>query len=232
GTLWPESAAAQASYNLRRYLAELRAALGDQASRLIAPTRRTLRLDLAGARVDLIAFEQAVARGDPESLEAAVALYRGPLLEGCLEEWVFQEREARQQQYLQALQQLARHALAAGEPAVAVARLRGAVAIHPLQESLQRALMEALAADGDFGAATQVYRDLRLLLHRELSAAPDPQTTALFERIRADARRRASVGSAGSMGSMGSVGSVGSGVSPIQTSHTSQTPHTPHTLSR
>src|SRR5262245_1688496 len=78
GTLWPESAAPQAFYNLRRCLSELRADLGDQADRLRAPTRRTLSLDLCGAWVDLIAFERALTRDEPASLEEAVALYRGP----------------------------------------------------------------------------------------------------------------------------------------------------------
>jgi predicted ATPase/DNA-binding SARP family transcriptional activator len=191
GTLWPESAAPQALYNLRRCLSELRVDLDDQASRLGTPTRRTLCLDLAGASVDLVAFEQALVPDDPAALGAAVALYRGPLLEGCLEEWVLAEREARQQQFLLALQQLARHALARGEPALAVAHLRRASVVDPLQESTQRELMEALAADGDFASAAQAYRDLRLRLHRDLNAAPDPETAALFDRIRAAARRKA-----------------------------------------
>src|SRR5687767_9298149 len=63
GTLWPESAPAQAFYNLRRALSELRAALGDQASRLRAPTRRTLCLDLAGVWVDVLAFDAAIDCG-------------------------------------------------------------------------------------------------------------------------------------------------------------------------
>src|SRR5262249_50318112 len=49
----------------------------------------------------------------------------------------------------------------------------------------------ALAAGGDVAAAMQVYRDLRALLHEELNAAPAPETTEVFEQIRADARARA-----------------------------------------
>src|SRR5262245_12663783 len=51
GTLWPESPERQASMSLRRCLADLRQALGDQAYRLLSPTARTLRLDLEGAFV-------------------------------------------------------------------------------------------------------------------------------------------------------------------------------------
>ena len=49
------------------------------------------------------------------SLARAVALYTGPLLEGCAEEWAPQERGAREQDCLRALQTLADAALAAGD---------------------------------------------------------------------------------------------------------------------
>ena len=45
--------------------------------------------------VDALAFDSAIARGDLASLEAAVGLYRGPLLAECAEEWVMQERQWR-----------------------------------------------------------------------------------------------------------------------------------------
>src|SRR5262249_48807498 len=77
GLLWPESDGGQA---LRNCLSELRRALGPQAGRLHAPSHHTLRLDLSGAHVDLLAFDEAIGRGDPASLEQAVALHRGPLL--------------------------------------------------------------------------------------------------------------------------------------------------------
>jgi non-specific serine/threonine protein kinase len=190
GTIWPESPQRQAAYNLRRGLSDLRRALGDEADRIRSPSARSLILDLCDAEVDLVAFDQAIARGDTSSLEAAVALYRGPLLEGCAEEWALQERREREEAYLQALQTLAAQAKARGEPGEAARYLRGAVAVDPLRESAQRGLMEALAAAGEYAAAVQTYRDLRLLLHRELNAEPDPRSTTLFEQIRAAARQR------------------------------------------
>src|SRR5579871_6366025 len=82
GTLWPDSPDALALRNLRTSLADLRQALGRHADRLHSPTSRTLCLDLAGAAVDVLAFDQAIRHGDAPALEQAVALYRGPLLEG------------------------------------------------------------------------------------------------------------------------------------------------------
>jgi non-specific serine/threonine protein kinase len=190
GTLWPESREQEALYNLRRCLSDLRRALGSEGPRLKA-TSHTLLLDLSGAHADVVAFDALVKQGDRASLEQGIALYRGPLLEGCLEEWVVPERQEREQSYLSALETLAQQGLERKEFAAAVQYLRLVVTIDPLRESAQRTLMLALAADGEYAAALQVYRDLRLLLQRELTTEPDPQTQSLFQQIREEVRRRA-----------------------------------------
>src|SRR5262249_29905093 len=104
---WPDSEAKQALYNLRRSLSDLRRVLGAHAFRLTAPTPHTVRLNLSGASVDVIAFDEAIARGDTPALERAVELYRGPLLEDCQEEWLLAERDRRVEVYLTALETLA-----------------------------------------------------------------------------------------------------------------------------
>src|SRR5262249_8422710 len=68
-TLWPDSEDAQARYNLRRALSDLRRVLGPEARRLLSPTPRTVRIDLSDADCDLIDFDASVCNGDPESLE-------------------------------------------------------------------------------------------------------------------------------------------------------------------
>src|SRR5262249_23628249 len=134
---------------------------------------------------------------DQKSLAEAVSLYRGPLLEEWTEEWVFEERQAREQRYLEALEELAADAIARGDLQGAERHLRGAVVGDPLRESAQRRLMEVLAAMGSYAAATQCYRELRLRLHRELSAEPSAETRALYDRIRTEARGKAVLGSRG-----------------------------------
>ncbi len=189
--LWPDAPSEKASASLRQSLADLRRALGDDARLLQSPCPRTLRLDVSASEVDVLAFDQALARGDADSREEALALYRGALLEGCTEEWVVQERDLREQAFLSALEDAAAHDVSRGDAQQAISRLRRAVAADPLRESAQRGLMEALARAGDLAAAIVAYRDLRLLLRSELNADPDPQTTEVYERIRADARDRA-----------------------------------------
>jgi DNA-binding SARP family transcriptional activator len=113
GTLWPDSSEALASGNLRTALNDLRQALGSAAARLCSPSTRTLRLDMSDVRVDVLEFDAAVASAETAALERAVALYGGPLLEGCTEEWAFLERQEREQALLAALESLAERALAA-----------------------------------------------------------------------------------------------------------------------
>jgi DNA-binding SARP family transcriptional activator len=186
-SLWPESPKTAALVNLRTSLLDVRRALGPEADRLRSPTTRTLSLDLAGAEVDLVAFDAAIARHDPASLEQAVELYRGPLLEGCSEEWAFQERQRREQACLRALETLAGHAGTGGNPALAEQYLRWATSVDPFREGAQRQLMQLLAATGNYAAASQIYRDLRFRLYQELNAAPDPETQTLFQQIQAAA---------------------------------------------
>jgi predicted ATPase/DNA-binding SARP family transcriptional activator len=190
GLLWPDSQERQALYNLRRCLKNLRQGLQQHAGRITSPTPRSVRLDVAGAEVDVLAFDAALARGDAASLAQAVALYRGMLLEGCDQEWVMQERTVRAEGYLQALERLGEQARRRGEAAKARGYLRQVIEIDPFRERAQRGLMQALAESGDYAAAVQVYRALRLYLHREMKAEPDPQTTALFRRLQAQAKQQ------------------------------------------
>jgi predicted ATPase/DNA-binding SARP family transcriptional activator len=194
GTLWPDSTEQQALANLRSSLKDLRRALGGEAPRLGSPAPHALALEVGEWDVDVIAFDTLLTAGDTASLQQAVALYRGPLLEGWTEEWVFEERRIREQGYLAALETLAQGAETRGETGEAEHWLRLLIAADPLRETAHRSLMGLLARSGRYAAAAEIYRELRLLLHRELNAAPAPETAALHARLRATAREREGVG--------------------------------------
>ena len=192
-TLWPDVDPSRAAANLRVVLSELRRVMGSEDGRLRSPGRHTLSLDLTGADVDVLTFDAAVTAQKLPALERAVALYTGPLLEGCAEEWVPQERGAREQDCLRALQTLADAALAAGDGETAIRQYRRAVGLDPWREAAQRGLMRALSQGGDGNAALDVYQAFaRLLRKDDPRAAPDEETTALHARLRAESRRRAS----------------------------------------
>src|SRR4051812_46005694 len=149
GQLWPESDPSQGLHNLRNALVELRRGLGRERARLRSPTRDTLTLDLDGAEVDVVRFDAALKAADGAALQTAVALYTGPLLEGCYEAWVPPERERREQACLQALETLAGRAAERGDHAAALRHLRQAETLDPLRDSTARRLMTALEATGD-----------------------------------------------------------------------------------
>lgn len=108
-TLWPGSSAQRQM--LRSAVFTLRESLGSARNRLPTENRKTLRLDLSGASVDVLEFDRAIALGEDER---AVRLYRGELLKGWPEEWAHRERELRAQAYAGALERL--HARAGHQP--------------------------------------------------------------------------------------------------------------------
>jgi predicted ATPase/DNA-binding SARP family transcriptional activator/Flp pilus assembly protein TadD len=188
--LWPDTAEELALYNLRRSLSDLRDCLGQEAGRIVSPTPRSLAMEPIGAYVDVLAFDRALKRGDSPSVETAVSLYSGPLLEGCLEEWVLPERDAREQALLKALDGLAAESLQRGDSVAAARYCRRALQVDPVRETAVRGLMRALRASGDHAAAIQSYREFRSLLRREMNVEPGPETIRLSESIRGEARQR------------------------------------------
>ena len=191
GMLWPETETERSLGNLRPVLSALRRALGSESERLQTPSRHTVSLDLAGADSDVQTFDSRIAAKTLPALAQAVALYTGPLLEGCAEEWVPQERRVREEDCLQALQTLAEAAQAAGEYLVAADYCRRAVDLDPWREEARRGLMKALNDAGDCNAALQAYRDFAQRLRQDLQTIPDKETRALYDRLRSDAKRRA-----------------------------------------
>jgi non-specific serine/threonine protein kinase len=191
-TLWPfpDHAADQAAYNLRRALSNLRKALGAESARLQTVPPSSVRLDLTGASVDAAAFAEAVAAGDGPMLETAVYLYGGPLLLECTEPWAIAARASFEQHYLACLRALGDRALSAEDFESAAGYLRRAVAVDPLSEPVHRSLMQVLHQCGDIVAALTVYQDLTRSLHRERNVYPAPETTALYYRLRAELRAR------------------------------------------
>ena len=100
GLLWPEWPDRSARTNLRNALANLRQAIGDRDAEppFLLVTRETIqRNPESDASVDVSAFGDLVAR---EACAEAVALYRGPFLEGfsvpdspAFEQWALGVRE-------------------------------------------------------------------------------------------------------------------------------------------
>ena len=93
------------------------------------------------------------------------------------------------------LERLARGRMAAGSWQAAIEAGRRWLDLDPLHEPAHRLLMSVLARSGEQAAAIRQYRDCVRILYAELGVAPLPETTELYEAIRAG--RVASDGSGG-----------------------------------
>jgi WD40 repeat protein/DNA-binding SARP family transcriptional activator len=183
--LWPERTQKQARMNLRVALYRLRG----QVDPYLLITRQQLALN-PDALVDLDArqFERHLAAGE---LAVATALYRGDFLSGfyldgspAFEQWALLERERLRILAIGAYQQLVDKASAAGQLDAAAAHAQRLLQLDPLHEPMHRQLMRLLAQTGQRSAALAQYDTCRTLLASELSAAPDEETTALYQQIR------------------------------------------------
>ena len=188
--LWPESTEAQAKTNLRHVLHTLRHALPNP-DELVEITARTLtwRAD-APVRVDLDQFHEALRRSEETDgdercniLEAAVALYRGDLLEGFYEEWLSEPREQLRQRYLGALERLVRVEADRGRTLRAIAWAERLLRSDPLREETYRTLMELHADGSDRARALRIYHQCAATFERELGVEPSALTRALYERL-------------------------------------------------
>ena len=189
-TLWPDSDTPRET--LRRTLTDLRQALGECGQALDAETR-FITLRIPEQNVDVHEFDLLARSSDLESLERAIVLYKGPLLQDCQEVWSDCDRAQRAEAYVQALQSAARMVCESrADLNNAIEYLRSAIEVDPFRESLYRGLMQALAAKGDRAAAVQAYRSLRVRLHDETRTEPSPETLALYRSLQLPAHVRQS----------------------------------------
>src|SRR5215468_9764577 len=142
--LWPYQGSEQARHSLRNCLLELRKALGPEAAQYLVCDFAHCRLrDVA---VDLDRFER-LARGPQRSaLQTAGDLYRGEFLADFhidsepFQEWLAAERDRALALICEVLQRLTATA-EPGETESAIHSGRRLVALDPLSEYGQRALM-------------------------------------------------------------------------------------------
>lgn len=160
-----------------------------QADRNVAELLRSPAYEL-----DTDTFDRLLATGEALALAAALALYRGELmdgisLDGCaeFELWLEGERERWRQRAMQAAEALSAHHSRRGEYRQALDAAQRLLALEPWQESAHRQVMDLLAHCGQRTTALEQFETCRRILARELGVKPAPETLALYERIRAGA---------------------------------------------
>lgn len=185
GLLWPDRDEATARHNLRDALYAIRRALCRAA---IPGTGQTLHLDPSVVSSDVRAFRQALREG---RLSDAVALYRGPLLDGFhledaleFERWLERERSRLHRERQEAAKQLAREAEASGRWDVAAEWWGRTVALDRYDSRLVARRIEALARAGDRAGAVLEGEAHVELLRSDLELEADPGFRDALVRIR------------------------------------------------
>jgi len=186
--LWPEADSAKGRASLRRTLSVTAAAMGAG----LTISRAAVALERAAVQVDVREFEGLVARPDAESLERAVQLYRddflsGFVLRGCpdFEEWQASVSEGLRQSLARGLQRLVTACIAEGDLERATGHARRWLQLDPLHEPAHQAIIRLHGWTGQRSAAMRQYRSLVRVLDRDLAVRPLPETTRLYDDVRA-----------------------------------------------
>jgi TolB-like protein/DNA-binding SARP family transcriptional activator/Tfp pilus assembly protein PilF len=185
--LWPELDQQRARHALRNTLHELRKALGDGA--LCSRGSGEVALSAGVLWCDLVAFDEMLAAGQREE---ALALYRGPFLDGFhapgvgseFEHWVNRERDRLTVCHAATLERLAKDCEARDDFRAATEHWRVLAAHDPWDGRVVLRLMLALEAAGDRAQAIRRADAYSVLVREELRADPDAEVTALAARLR------------------------------------------------
>jgi len=190
--LWPDASPTQLRGNFHTCLHHLRRALGGQEWILFTGEAYTFNGGL-DYWCDVEAFsallDEARNAGEaaqaPSALEDAVGLYRGEFLEDFSEgDWFRPRRELLAARYVDALLRLGRAAFEDEQFGLAVQWFERILARDGYHETAHRELIRALVRLGERTRAVRHYEAFVERLREELSAAPDPETVHLAERVR------------------------------------------------
>ncbi|HUF13688.1 MAG TPA: BTAD domain-containing putative transcriptional regulator, partial [Longimicrobiales bacterium] len=194
GLLWPESDTERARNLLNVSVYELRKALGEEA---ILSQGDDLRLNGEIVGVDVAEFDAAIGRGDHD---AAVALFRGPFLDGFFvagapefERWSDAERERLAGAYARALEALAEAAERRRDFQSAAEWWRKRAAHDPYDSRVAICLVQALDAGGNRAGALQHASLHERLLREEVGLLAPSPVAALAEQLRAEPLRAESI---------------------------------------
>jgi len=121
--------------------------------------------------------------GARQTIDAAIALWRGTPLSGLMSPFAERQR-ARLQDLLVTLRERRAEALIGlGDYADAIAELADLAAEHPLRERFHALLMVALHRSGRSVEALEVYRQARAVLVEDLGVEPGPLLRSLHANV-------------------------------------------------
>ena len=190
--LWDHDPPADARAAVQTYVARLRRLLGTDAA---IHTRAGGYVIEPPDSCDLQEFDEllessrvALDRGDRaaalESLRAATALWRGPILFDVDSAALHRDEVPQlQERCLEAAERRFDLELALGHHRAVVEELRALATAYPFREGLRTHLMRALYRSGRQAEALEVYRDVAALLRTELGVDPGAELRGLHQAI-------------------------------------------------
>lgn len=184
--LWPHSNIAHARNSLYQTIHTVRRALHRTVIGM-GPTA-PLRLNRGVFSTDLWDFEALLTA---RALDEAIAIYRGPFLEGFslphlpeFDSWVAEQRVRVGRLYADALEAAADRATQRGHYRLAVERWQSLVALDPLSPRVTLGLLRALMAARDRPRALEYVRHYEVLLRGRLGTSLDPTIAKFVAQLR------------------------------------------------
>lgn len=194
--LWPDTSDPLAKKYLRQAIWRLQSKMASQD--LLTMRAGWVRINpQACLWLDVAEFERAyechrdmpgqeLTDRQAQTLEAAVVLYRGDLIESWYQDWCAYERDRLQLIYLAMLEQLMAHCEARRHHARGVAYGQRILRYDPARECAHRMLMRLYYQAGDRTAALRQYERCAEAMAQQFSVRPSQETVAVFRQIRGE----------------------------------------------
>ncbi|MFI6450600.1 AfsR/SARP family transcriptional regulator [Streptosporangium amethystogenes] len=190
--LWGGKVPATGRRLLHNHLWSIRRLLSNANELVGTPTGYSLRLlpghsDLDVFLTETMAGRSAMAGGDAakasDRFSAALALWRGPALDGTQADFQAAEGAALEELRITALSNRIEADLTLKRHAELIGELRQLVVEHPLNESFRGQLMRALHRIGRTAEALEEFRTARRHFNEELGLDPGKELTRLHQSI-------------------------------------------------
>jgi ABC-type oligopeptide transport system substrate-binding subunit/DNA-binding SARP family transcriptional activator len=133
--------------------------------------------------LDVDEFQAQAARPEIASLQSAVALYRGDLMDGFYDDWIITERYRLEHLFCEALTRLMNVQESRGDHEALLATAARLLQQDPLREDAHRVMMRAYCLLGRRNAALEQYRHCRRIVQEELGVEPLAETSELHQQI-------------------------------------------------
>ena len=196
GTFWSDFDETRARRRLSQALWQIQTTIGEEGGeRYLIGAPDTVRfnadadfdLDVDRFEALLRASEEAEDRaGETTALTTAVDLYRGDLLAGFYDDWLFPDQDRLRTAFVGALERLTDLARSRGDYETALVHARRLAQEDEFDEEAHRRVMRIAVLLGRHNEAIRQFEECRRILADELGTQPSAETVELYERTLAD----------------------------------------------